>query len=136
MSTAAADNIADNVADNGARSRQAGQFLANGMLEDNYPRNMWWVAARADELSEKPLARWILELPLVLYRTSDGTPVALDDRYGVAQLLATRLTVTARAMPRSRRVFIVRPRRRRRGSAGSTRPGPGRGGRSGCSFPR
>lgn len=57
-----------------------GQFLPNGMLEDNYPRNLWWVAARADEITDKPLARWILELPIVLYRTAEGTPVALDDR--------------------------------------------------------
>ena len=59
---------------------RVGQFLSNGMLEDNYPRNMWWVAARADEITDKPIARWILELPIVLYRTADGTPAALDDR--------------------------------------------------------
>lgn len=63
-----------------AQGLHRGQFLPNGMLEDNYPRNMWWVAARADEITDKPLARWILELPIVLYRTADGTPVALDDR--------------------------------------------------------
>ena len=57
-----------------------GQRIANGMLEDNYPRNMWWIAARADEISDKPIARWLLELPVVLYRLADGTPVALDDR--------------------------------------------------------
>lgn len=52
----------------------------NRFLEDNYPRNMWWVAARSDEITDQPLARWLLELPIVLYRTEDGTPVALDDR--------------------------------------------------------
>lgn len=57
-----------------------GQRIANGMLEDNYPRNMWWVAAWADEVTEKPISRWLLELPVVLYRLADGTPVALDDR--------------------------------------------------------
>ena len=62
------------------RGARVGQFLANGLLEDNYPRNMWWVAARADEITCKPMARWILELPIVLYRTTDGTPAALDDR--------------------------------------------------------
>ena len=62
------------------RGSGVGQFLANGLLEDNYPRNMWWVAARADEITDKPMARWILELPIVLYRTADGTPAALDDR--------------------------------------------------------
>ena len=38
-----------------------GQTIPNGMLEDNYPRNMWWVAAHKDEVTTKPLARWILE---------------------------------------------------------------------------
>lgn len=58
----------------------SGQRVPNGFLEDNYPRNMWWVAARCDEVTEIPMARWLLELPVVLYRTADGTPVALDDR--------------------------------------------------------
>lgn len=57
-----------------------GQRIPNGMLEDNYPRNMWWVAAWRDEVTEKPLARWLLETPVVLYRLADGTPAALYDR--------------------------------------------------------
>jgi len=57
-----------------------GQRIPNGMLDDNYPRNMWWVAAHASEVTEKPLARWLLETPVVLYRLSDGTPAALYDR--------------------------------------------------------
>lgn len=57
-----------------------GQRIPNGMLEDNAPRNMWWVAARGDEVAEKPLARWLLDVPVVLYRLADGTPVALEDR--------------------------------------------------------
>lgn len=56
------------------------QLIPNGMLDDNAPRNMWWCAAHVDEITEKPLARWLLEKPVVLYRLSDGTPVALDDR--------------------------------------------------------
>ena len=60
--------------------KKPGQLAPNGFLQDNYPRNMWWVAARTDEVTEKPLARWLLEMPVVLYRTADGTPVALDDR--------------------------------------------------------
>ncbi len=59
---------------------QRGWRIPNGMLEDNAPRNMWWVAAWGDEVSEKPLARWLLDTPVVLYRLADGTPVALDDR--------------------------------------------------------
>ena len=57
-----------------------GQRIPNGMLEDNYPRNMWWVAAHSREVTEKPLARWLLETPVVLYRLADGTPAALYDR--------------------------------------------------------
>ena len=60
--------------------KKSAQIIANGFLEDNYPRNQWWVAARCDELTEKPMSRWLLELPVVLYRTADGVPVALDDR--------------------------------------------------------
>ena len=41
----------------------------NGFLGDNYPRNMWWVAGRVDEITTTPLARWLFELPVVLYRT-------------------------------------------------------------------
>ena len=61
-------------------NRTNGQTIPNGMLEDNYPRNMWWVAAHRDEVTTKPLARWLLETPVVLYRLEDGTPAALYDR--------------------------------------------------------
>ncbi len=56
------------------------QLIPNGMLDDNYPRNMWWCAAFRTEVAEKPMSRWLLEKPVVMYRKSDGTPVALDDR--------------------------------------------------------
>jgi len=56
------------------------QRISNGFLGDNYPRNMWWVAARTDEITTTPMARWILEMPVVLYRTKGGTAVALDYR--------------------------------------------------------
>lgn len=56
------------------------QRIPNGMLDDNYPRNMWWCAAHRDEVSSKPMARWLLEKPVVMYRLADGTPVALDNR--------------------------------------------------------
>lgn len=61
-------------------NRTNGQTIPNRMLEDNYPRNMWWVAAHRDEVTTKPLARWLLETPVVLYRLEDGTPAALYDR--------------------------------------------------------
>lgn len=56
------------------------QRIPNGMLQDNAPRNMWWVAAHVSEVTEKPIARWLLETPVVLYRLEDGTPAALYDR--------------------------------------------------------
>ena len=46
----------------------------------NYPRNTWWVAAYAAEISQKPMQRWILDQPVVLYRGENGQVVALDDR--------------------------------------------------------
>src|SRR5258708_175910 len=46
----------------------------------NYPFNCWWVAATADEVSRRPLSRWLLEQRVVLFRKEDGTPVALEDR--------------------------------------------------------
>ena len=57
-----------------------GQRIPNGMLVDNYPRNMWWVAAYSGEVTTKPITRWLLETPVVLYRLEDGTPAALYDR--------------------------------------------------------
>lgn len=41
--------------------------------------NAWYVAAWADEISTKPMARRICNLPVVLYRTLDGTACALID---------------------------------------------------------
>ena len=57
-----------------------GQRIPNGMLQDNAPRNMWWVAAKGDEVTEKPIACWLHDTPVVLYRLADGTPAALYDR--------------------------------------------------------
>jgi phenylpropionate dioxygenase-like ring-hydroxylating dioxygenase large terminal subunit len=47
-----------------------GQFL----------QDRWYVAANADELSDKPLGRLICGEPVVLYRKSEGGVVALRDR--------------------------------------------------------
>ncbi|WP_226948743.1 aromatic ring-hydroxylating dioxygenase subunit alpha [Rhizorhabdus wittichii] len=46
----------------------------------NYPYNCWWVAAFADEVGRVPLGRWLLDTPVVLYRTQGGEVVALEDR--------------------------------------------------------
>ena len=48
--------------------------------QPNFPRDSWWVAACAAEIGARPVQRWILEQPLVLYRGENGRIVALDDR--------------------------------------------------------
>ena len=40
----------------------------------------WYVAAVSDEIGETPLARTLLDEPVVLYRTPDGGIAALEDR--------------------------------------------------------
>lgn len=44
------------------------------------PRNCWYVAARAAEVGREPFERFILDAPVVFYRTGDGEPVALGGR--------------------------------------------------------
>ena len=43
-------------------------------------RNAWYIAAWADELGQKPLARRICNEPVVLFRDHGGRPAALLDR--------------------------------------------------------
>ena len=45
--------------------------------EQPFLRNAWYVVAWGNEIGDKPLARTILEEPIVLYRTNAGKPVAL-----------------------------------------------------------
>ena len=45
-----------------------------------YVLNTWYVAAWSSEVGRKPIKRVICEQPLVLFRTQNGTPVALADR--------------------------------------------------------
>jgi vanillate O-demethylase monooxygenase subunit len=42
--------------------------------------NNWYVAALASHVAQKPVARTICGKPVVLFRTADGTAVALEDR--------------------------------------------------------
>jgi phenylpropionate dioxygenase-like ring-hydroxylating dioxygenase large terminal subunit len=42
--------------------------------------NAWYVAAWDREVGRRPLARTILDRPVLLYRKTDGTPVAIEDR--------------------------------------------------------
>jgi len=43
-------------------------------------RDVWYVVALSEELAEKPIARTICGLPLVLFRGESGAPMALEDR--------------------------------------------------------
>ena len=43
-------------------------------------REAWYVAARSAEVTRRPLARTLLDEPVVLYRREDGAAVALEDR--------------------------------------------------------
>src|SRR3954451_22359044 len=42
--------------------------------------NAWYVAGWDREVTTEPRARTLLNQPVVLYRTQDGKPVALEDR--------------------------------------------------------
>jgi phenylpropionate dioxygenase-like ring-hydroxylating dioxygenase large terminal subunit len=43
-------------------------------------KNHWYVAALAEEVGRQPLGRILLNEPVVLFRTEDGQPVAIEDR--------------------------------------------------------
>jgi phenylpropionate dioxygenase-like ring-hydroxylating dioxygenase large terminal subunit len=45
-----------------------------------YVLNAWYVVAWSSEVSRPPMRRVVCELPLVLFRTSDGAVAALEDR--------------------------------------------------------
>ena len=45
-----------------------------------FPLNRWWVAGFSWELTDKPLARTLLNRAMVLFRTPDGAVAALEDR--------------------------------------------------------
>lgn len=58
----------------------AARTLEGGAQERNYPYNCWWVAAFSHEVGRSLLSRWLLDMPVVLYRKEDGTVAALEDR--------------------------------------------------------
>ena len=43
-------------------------------------KNYWYVAASSPEIGRKPFRRVIMNEPVMMYRTGDGTPIALEDR--------------------------------------------------------
>lgn len=46
----------------------------------DFIRNAWYVAAYSEDVGEALFARRILDEPVLLYRTAEGTPVAMLDR--------------------------------------------------------
>ena len=46
----------------------------------NYPLRCWWVAARSEEVGRSMLARWLLDTPVLLFRTLAGDAVAIENR--------------------------------------------------------
>src|SRR5882672_359288 len=53
---------------------------AGPVMKPNYPRNLWWFAARSEEITRKPIGMWLLDEPIVFYRKEDRAVVALDNR--------------------------------------------------------
>ena len=45
-----------------------------------HPRNCWYAVATSAQVSREPLGRRVLDTGVVLFRTTDGTAVALEDR--------------------------------------------------------
>ena len=64
-----------------SRSRSTGWSEAGAILAAMWIRNAWYVAAWTHEIEPGRIhARTIIDQPLVIYRTSDGEIVALEDR--------------------------------------------------------
>jgi phenylpropionate dioxygenase-like ring-hydroxylating dioxygenase large terminal subunit len=70
--------------DDGARAKLPGvvplKNLTRGHVSVAKVLRGWYVAARADELTDKPLAVTIWDIPMVLFRGASGKPTALLDR--------------------------------------------------------
>ncbi|EQB02845.1 hypothetical protein L288_15545 [Sphingobium quisquiliarum P25] len=45
--------------------------------EKSFVANRWYVAAVSDEITRTPIERTLLDLPVLLYRAEDGSPVAM-----------------------------------------------------------
>ena len=65
----------------GAIPEVRGPRVAQQMADGKFVRNAWYVAAWAHELAAgQVLGRTILGEPVVVYRTAEGKPAALEDR--------------------------------------------------------
>lgn len=54
--------------------------VATERHHSEYPVQSWYVAATSDEVTSAPLGRRALDTGLVVFRTSGGAPVVLEDR--------------------------------------------------------
>ncbi len=67
--------------DGAAGQHSTGPRIRQGMMTGKFLRNAWYVAAWGEELAAgKVLARKLLGEPVVMYRKSDGSVAALEDR--------------------------------------------------------
>jgi vanillate O-demethylase monooxygenase subunit len=64
------------------RIRNAALRAQADLADETTPllRNAWYVAALGAEVTRQPLARRLLDIPVVLYRRQDGRAAALEDR--------------------------------------------------------
>jgi phenylpropionate dioxygenase-like ring-hydroxylating dioxygenase large terminal subunit len=63
------------------RNKVAGGLIMYPLRDGMFaPRNHWYVAAWSSEITREPIQRWLLNEPVALYRTQDGTAVALQGR--------------------------------------------------------
>jgi vanillate O-demethylase monooxygenase subunit len=69
--------------------------VADREAAEMYLRNCWYVAAWAHEIDAAPLARTILDEPVMLCRMADGAPAAFTDRCPHRRLPLSAGTITA-----------------------------------------
>ena len=56
------------------------QFNPRSNMPDQFIFDAWYVAAFGEEVTRKPMRRVFLGEPVAMYRTTDGTAVAMSDR--------------------------------------------------------
>jgi phenylpropionate dioxygenase-like ring-hydroxylating dioxygenase large terminal subunit len=56
------------------------QALSRSHRSAIHPRNCWYAVATSEEVGREPLGRRVLDTGVVLFRTTEGTAVALEDR--------------------------------------------------------
>ena len=56
------------------------QPSSRGHLSEIHPSNCWYAVATSEDVGREPLGRRVLGTGVVLFRTTDGTAVALEDR--------------------------------------------------------